>query len=143
MTSKPDNPTSQPAAQAVTARWGAALDAGFTAVPNVLLKAQAELQLNHVEMIVLLNILMHWWQPDKMPFPRSSSIADRMGTTQRTVQRALTTLAEKGLVKKISIGEGAKRETFIDVAPLRAALEKIVARYSWQAPSPEGEAEPL
>ena len=51
-------------------KWGAAALAGFQTVPDLLLKHQKTLKISSAEMVVLLNVLMHWWYRDQMPFPR-------------------------------------------------------------------------
>ena len=92
---------SEPTPSAIRQRWRGAVttaDTGFTAVPDVLIKSQAQLDLSSTEMVVLLNILLHWWRDDDWPFPRISVIGERMGTSRRTVERAVRSLQAKGLV---------------------------------------------
>ena len=83
-------------------RWGSAVThalTGYTAVPDVLIRSQRELRLSRTEMVVILNLLMHWWHGDgKWPYPRISTIAGRMGVTRRTVERAIKSLESKGLI---------------------------------------------
>lgn len=86
---------------AVRQRWRGAVTSGgtgFTAVPDVLIRSQRQLNLSSTEMVVLLNILLHWWREDEWPYPRISAIGERMGTSRRTVERAIRSLQEKGLV---------------------------------------------
>lgn len=82
-------------------RWGSALDWGFVAVPSVLLMKQKSLGISDGELVALLNILASWWETEKLPFPGSSTLAKRMGTTTRTAQRHLNSLEAKGLITKI------------------------------------------
>src|SRR4051794_11793815 len=89
-----------PRASAVTAKWGEAADAGFQLLPDVLLKNQSLLGLTATELVVLINITMHWWYPAQKPFPRSTTIAQRMGVDARTVQRAIGRLTELGLIRR-------------------------------------------
>ncbi len=88
----------------VQKKWGTAVEGGETgyqSLPDVLIKGQRELGLNATEMVVLLNILVHWWSADNLPHPRPSSIARRMDVTTRTVERAIRSLERKGLVKRL------------------------------------------
>jgi hypothetical protein len=85
-------------ARAVYEKWGEAGKAGFQAVPDLLLKNQSELGLNATELVVLLNVLMHWWYRDQKPFPRPTTIAKRMGSTVRTVQRAIVKMVKEGIL---------------------------------------------
>ena len=54
-----------------------------------------------MEVVVLLNLLMYWWQPENWPYPRLSVISERIGTSRRTVERAVQSLEEKGLVHRL------------------------------------------
>jgi DNA replication protein DnaD len=92
---------SSPSTSSVFAKWGEAANAGFQSIPDVLLKNQSKLNLSATDMLVLLNITMHWWYPKQRPFPRSTTIAGRMKVEARTVQRALATLKERGLLVKV------------------------------------------
>ncbi len=86
-------------------KWGEAVGkgglTGFLALPETLIRGQDRLGLSSTEMMVLINILMHWWYADKNPFPSNHNIAKRMGINTRTVQRAIATLEEKGLVQRL------------------------------------------
>lgn len=91
----------EPTLSTIHRRWRGAVttaETGFTAVPDVLIRSQGQLELSSTEMVVLLNILMHWWRDDDWPFPRISVIGKRMGTSRRTVERAVRSLQAKGLV---------------------------------------------
>lgn len=96
--------------QRVMAKWGEAAVGGFQAVPDVLLKNQDKLGLSPTELVVLLNITMHWWYPTQRPFPRSTTIAKRMGVDTRTIQRALARLQELKLLAKVKEPEGESGE---------------------------------
>ena len=83
--------------------WEEILGSGFVQVPNVLLKNQAELGLTPIQLNILLDILVHWRyqnEPEKMPFPRSSTIANRIGRKQRTVQREIRKLQKMQFIER-------------------------------------------
>lgn len=84
-------------------RWGAAIDDGFLAIPNILLKKQHELELSSGELVTLLNILAFWWKEDALPFPGLATLAKRMGLTTRSVERHLKELVHKQLVERVVI----------------------------------------
>ena len=108
----------EPNPSAIRQRWRGAVttaENGFTAVPDVLIKSQGQLDLSPTEMVVLLNILLHWWREDEWPYPRISTICERMGTSRRTVERAVRGLHEKGLVvhrRSEFIGKGPAARRF-------------------------------
>lgn len=80
-------------------KWGEETSAvGFIPFPSTLIFAQAELKLTPMEVNVLLNLLVHWWEKDKFPYPSQKAIAYRIGVSTRTVQRILLDLEEKNLI---------------------------------------------
>jgi hypothetical protein len=85
----------------ISTKWGNALEAGFQQIPDVLIRAQRILGLDPLDLVILLNITMHWWEDDDLPYPRPSMIAKRVGVSTRTVERRLTDLAQRGLVKRL------------------------------------------
>ncbi len=87
-------------------KWGAALANGFVVVPTLLLRRQHELGLESTELVVLLNLLAAWWDVSDLPFPRSSTIANRMGVSVRTVQRCLEQLERKNLILRVGPEQG-------------------------------------
>ncbi len=102
-TTPSDDPPKDPAAPyagRVRARFGEAVDPGFFAVPVVLTLHQVELGLSSEEVNVLLNLLTHWYDPERMPFPSARTIAKRMGVSERTVQRLLLRMCRKELISK-------------------------------------------
>ena len=110
----PENLAEVSVGKAIYAKYGEASVAGFQAVPDVLLKNQAALDLTATDLVVLLNVLMHWWYPAQKPFPRSTTISKRMGVSTRTVQRALHQLEDKGLLVRVEEDE----RTVLDPTPL-------------------------
>jgi DNA-binding MarR family transcriptional regulator len=109
-------------------RWGSGVDAGFIAVPNMLIKGQARLGLTSTDVVVLLNIMMHWWYRDRRPSPRSSAIAKRSGLGPRTVQRSLRKLERLGLLLRIRV---SKDRTEYSLEGLRKRLEYYAERDVW------------
>jgi DNA-binding transcriptional ArsR family regulator len=94
---------------------------GFSPVPHLLLLHQNELGITSRELNVFLNIFMHWHEADRLPYPHTSTIAKRMGLTQRTVQNTMNSLREKGFIDKVR--ERRKDPWRYDVRPLLAKLQ--------------------
>lgn len=107
----------------VADRWGDAVDAGFTPVPNALFRSQAQLDLTTNEMVVLLNVLLHWWSPERLPSPRPATIAKRAGLGTRTVQRCISSLENKGMLERVKTDDG---RSAYDPSGLRTKLSKLV-----------------
>lgn len=116
-------------------KWGdKTSDYGWVAIPSILFFYQKELDINPTEMNVLTNLLLHWWESDKKPYPSQSSIARRMGVSTRTVQRALDSLDEKKIIAKTRTSIHSpvyKGRNIYDLAP----LVKILNSISSQEPS--------
>ena len=102
----------------IRAKWKGGVThgvAGFTPVPDLLIRSQGRLKLTCVEMMVLVNLLLHWWEDGRWPYPRISLISEHMGTSRRTVERAISVLHERGLVVRVpseQIGKGPRVRPF-------------------------------
>lgn len=107
----------------VAKKWGNAVGpgSGWVAVPLSLLRLQRKYGLNPTDMMVLINLLAHWWSPESAVFPRNSIIAKRMDIDPRTVQRSTKKLRDKGLMRKIELADGKRGFAF---EPLVARLSK-------------------
>lgn len=112
----------------VRARFGLVSDAGFQPVPDMLLFHQAELGVSSEELNVLLNVLAHWYDPERVPYPRVTSIAKRMGVSERSVQRALASLRKKGLVNVVKKASPTGTPGY-DVTPLVDRLRPLAVRW--------------
>jgi DNA-binding transcriptional ArsR family regulator len=115
-------------------KWGQAGLAGFQLIPNVLFRAQTHLEIDSVDVVILLNLSLHWWGPSKLPFLSPSRIARRMGLSRRTVERRLESLERRGFVKRLPAEElkegGAPVRMFeMDgfVKKLEGAAETVIA----------------
>lgn len=120
-------------------KWQGAVTegSGFVAVPMALLRLQAKYGLNATDMLVLINLLSHWWEPHSTVFPRSTTIAARMDVDKRTVQRATQKLQRKGLLRKGTTEDGKRS---YDFTPLVARLAKdVTLAYSVQAAETHGD----
>jgi DNA-binding MarR family transcriptional regulator len=95
---------------------------GFSPVPHLLLLHQEALGLTSAELNVYLNIFMHWYDAGRFPFPHTGTIAQRMGTTKRNVQRLINSLAKKGMLEKVP-GERKHDPKQYDVRPLLLKLQ--------------------
>lgn len=102
----------------VKEKWQGAVNegSGFVAIPMALLRLQSKYELNPTDMLVLINLLAHWWDPSKPVFPRSSTIAKRMGVDLRTVQRATRKMERAGLIEKNKLPDGKRAFNFDPLA---------------------------
>ncbi len=76
------------------------MDAGWSAVPNILIEKQAALGLTPLEMNILLHLIQYWWFESNLPHPSVKTVADAIGVTERTVQRTITRLCALGFMER-------------------------------------------
>ena len=74
-------------------------------------------------MLVIINLLAHWWDPARSVFPRTTTVAKRMGVDKRTVQRAINKAAGLGLLTKETLADGKRA---YDFRPLAKRLARDV-----------------
>lgn len=108
------------------ARWGEAVDPGLAIVPALLLRHQQRLGLTPLDLVLIINLVAEWDELGELPTPRLSVLADRIGATQRTVQRLVVKLARAGLVERRP-GETCRGRTVrrFDLSGLQRRLQEL------------------
>jgi biotin operon repressor len=122
---KAPEPEQQPTLKENEKKWTKPLmDAGYTVIPAVILDRQQALLLDPVDVNILLQLLTHWWKADNLPYPSKKSIAERIGKTEKTVQRRIAKLEHAGYVKRVSRYSAAKGQlsNYYDFSGLIAAV---------------------
>jgi hypothetical protein len=80
-------------------KWGRELiEAGWTLVPNVFLKGQRALGLSTTDLVILIQLMRHWWSRDNPPYVGKKALADAMGLEARHIRRRLNALQQNGLI---------------------------------------------
>ena len=102
---------------------------GFQHLPDALLRHQSDLELTATELVVLINITMHWWKSDEWPYPHPERIGSRMGLTKRSVERSIASMEAKGIFNRVRDGD----KTRFDLSPLKDSLEELVDKKSYWA----------
>jgi predicted transcriptional regulator len=115
----------------LNAKWGKqTMDVGFTVLPSVLLRSQARLKIKCNELAVLVHLIEHWWKPGSMPWPSKKTIAERLGVSDKTVQRAMVKLEKEKLIQRnsrfLKTSKGRTSNEY-DLAPLVDRLKEIAA----------------
>jgi hypothetical protein len=88
--------TSSSSTGGISVRFGdPILQAGFTAIPNLILNHYAALEISPAEMLFTIHVWQHWWS-EKLPFPSLQLIAQKMGVERRQARRYVQGLKEKG-----------------------------------------------
>ena len=125
MTAREQDGNGQAMAGAIQRKWGDAIKAGFQVVPNVLVRHQTRLGLDAIDVVVLLNLLAHWWEEQDRPFVSPATIGKRMKITTRTVERHLKKMENRNFLKRDPRGPKSDDSPYIrryDLTPLVGKL---------------------
>lgn len=113
-------------------KWGKPLiKAGWTLIPNQLLERQAALGLDPIDVNILLHIMRHWWEADRLPFPSKATIAKCIKVHPRTVQRRLAKLEAAEFIKRVARHhpEKGRQSNAYDFAGLIKQLMPMAEQY--------------
>jgi Helix-turn-helix domain len=127
MSTKPVTKIAKKEEKALHQKWGDAVIAeGYTVLPNVILQNQKALELKHLDILVLMCLLSHWWDKDDLPRPGKTSIARTLDVDPRTVQRSIAKMEKQGYIqrKERRAGVGDNLPNFYDLSGLVAAAKK-------------------
>jgi hypothetical protein len=119
----------------MSAMWGEKIvERGFTQVPNYLMMINQflaeERRLTPVQLLVLLQLVYNWWEKDKPPFPSMQTMARRLGVSERQVQRAITDLEKKDIIKRVKRAQGNLRASnAYDMSGLVSILGEVAEAY--------------
>ncbi|WP_448208613.1 helix-turn-helix domain-containing protein [Azospirillum sp. sgz302134] len=132
VTLPPKAATPPEADKAFPKRWGAKVaDHGYVMVPEMLLAFQGRLRLRCTEVTMLLQIMTFWWAKGGLPWPSKARLAERLGVTERQVQRTLTKLEKRGFIKRQErfYGSGSQTSNAYDLSGLIAELKRLEPEY--------------
>jgi hypothetical protein len=119
-------------------KWGdEVFDSGYQMFPDVLLRCQRFLNIEAMDLLILMNITMHWWEYDDLPFPRPSTIARRIGVSTRTVERRIADMQDRGLLVRLpSQNLNGRTVRRYDLSGLVQKLRKYARNYldDWRGP---------
>ncbi len=116
------------AGRASEKKWGKqVMDLGFCIVPSLLLRAQQRLGLNPTQLAVLMQLCDFWWENARKPHPGKKLLAERLGLSERQVQRYIAELEQAGLVERIErrASHGGKMTNTYDLSGLVSRLKKL------------------
>ena len=119
-------------------KWGREVcESGYQIFPDVILRCQRFLDLEAIDVLILMNITMHWWDYDDLPYPRPSTIAKRLGVSTRTVERRISRMQERGLIVRLpSTNLNGRTVRRYDLSGLVQKLRKYARNYldDWRGP---------
>lgn len=77
------------------------MDLGFCIVPSLLMWGQARLGINAVQFNIIMHLADIWWEKENRPWPKKQLLAERMGMSERQIQRQIAELEAAGLIQRI------------------------------------------
>jgi DNA-binding MarR family transcriptional regulator len=101
-------------------------EVGLHYYPSLLLKAQGKLKLTPPQFNVLMQVVEHWWEAHREPYPAKDTIARRMNKSPRQVQRYLTQLENAGMIARIARYSGKKTQ-INNAYSLKGLIKKLKA----------------
>lgn len=122
----PSSPPPAPKQRSNETKWGKAIiKAGWTCIPNILIRRQKTLGIDSVDLNILLHLLTYWWEDENLPHPSKETLAKAIGVNASTIQRHIRRMEAGGLLRRIERRrEGDRNDTNLyDLTPLREILE--------------------
>lgn len=113
-------------------KWGpTAMKAGFCIIPAVLLRAQRRLGLSSSQLAFLLQVADFWWTAGDWPFPKKETLAQRLGLSEKQVQRLACGLEKRGYLKRIERkGKYGRKSNGYDLSGLVKKLNELAPEFT-------------
>ena len=112
--------------KALEAKWGKPnIAAGWTCIPNILVRRQRTLGLDSIDINILLHLMTYWWEDGNLPHPSKETLAQAIGISASTVQRRIRLMEAGGLLVRVERRKEKNRSdtNLYDLTPLKAILE--------------------
>ena len=108
------------------------MDLGFCIVPSLLMWAQARLGINTVQFNIIMQLADFWWDPERKPYPAKKLLSDRIGMSERQIQRQIAELEAAGLVARIGRTRPGRGKTSneYDLGGLVARLKELEPEFT-------------
>jgi predicted transcriptional regulator len=83
-------------------KWSKTLmDAGWTALPSIILDKQHGLGIDALDLNILLQLAKYWWKRDDLPYPSKETLAEVIGVDRSTIRRRIKRMESEGLIQRI------------------------------------------
>lgn len=76
------------------------MDAGWTALPSVIIENQRQLGLGPLDLNIVVYLASKWWTAEGKPFPSKSTMAKAMNVHPRTIQKHIAGLEGAGYIRR-------------------------------------------
>jgi DNA-binding transcriptional regulator YhcF (GntR family) len=82
-------------------KWSKLLmDAGWTALPSVIIENQRQLDLSPLDVNIVLYLASKWWTAEGKPFPSKATMAKAMNVHPRTIQKHIASLEAANYIRR-------------------------------------------
>lgn len=82
-------------------KWSKPLmEAGWTALPSVIIENQRQLDLSPLDLNIVLYLASKWWTAEGKPFPSKNTMAKAMNVHPRTIQKHVAALEAASYVRR-------------------------------------------
>jgi DNA-binding transcriptional regulator YhcF (GntR family) len=82
-------------------KWSKPLmDAGWTALPSVIIENQRQLGLSPLDLNIVLYLASKWWTAEGRPYPSKSTMAKAMNVHPRTIQKHIAALEGADYIRR-------------------------------------------
>ncbi|MGJ0483245.1 MAG: helix-turn-helix domain-containing protein [Methylomicrobium sp.] len=110
-------------------QWGGEVNQkfGLCLVPSLLLRSQQQLGLNPTQLLLLVQLCDLSDDPGQNPAPSKKTLSERLGLSERQIQRHLSELEKAGLISRLErLGpDGGILANEYDLSGLKMALKKL------------------
>ena len=112
-------------------KWGVeVISVGFVILPSILFRAQAWLGLKATHLALILQLAEFWWYDDQLPWPSKRTLAERMGLSEKQVQRLAKDLEDRGYIRRRSrMTPHGQTSNAYDLAGLVAKLKTLAPEF--------------
>lgn len=76
------------------------MDAGWTALPSVIIENQRQLGLEPLDLNIVVYLASKWWTAEGKPFPSKTTMAKAMNVHPRTIQKHIAGLEGAGYIRR-------------------------------------------
>src|SRR3546814_11848730 len=76
------------------------MEAGWTALPSVIIENQRQLMLSPLDLNIIVYLASKWWPAEGKPFPSKTTIAKATNVHLRTIQKHIAAMEGAGYIRR-------------------------------------------
>lgn len=113
-------------------KWGVEVIAqGFNILPSLLFRAQKRLGLSPSQLALIVQLTDFWWREDDIPWPKKETIAQRLGITEKQVQRIVRDLEKRGYIRRVKrLTRHGQTSNGYDLSGLAMKLQQLAPEFA-------------